>query len=346
MVFESDDWGSIRTRSKKDFEEMLNSGLGVDQSNFTKFDSLESENDLENLFSLLSQHKDSMGNHAVLTPMCIMANPDFEKIRETNFSEYFFENFTETCKRYPAHSKVPMLWRKGIEKHLFVPAFHGREHLNVSRWLGALKEGNEGLRIAFEHHSFGVMEFKGQKIPEYLGAFHPDTPEDLPAFEKIIKSGTTIFRNICGYDPTHFVAPNRESARQLDKLFLNEGIKYLTMSKIRQFPLSNGKTGRELNWLGKKNEFGQVIITRNCHFEPSDRSRTDWVDSCMSDIATAFIWGKPAVISTHRVNYIGFLDPSNSDKGLRELNRLLTNIRLKWPEIEFMTSSELGSLIG
>ena len=30
------------------------------------------------------------------------------------------------------------LWRQGIDERLFVPAFHGREHLSVTRWLKAL----------------------------------------------------------------------------------------------------------------------------------------------------------------------------------------------------------------
>jgi len=50
IVFESDDWGSIRTRSKVDYELMLNSGLELNRSNFTRYDSLESNSDLENLF--------------------------------------------------------------------------------------------------------------------------------------------------------------------------------------------------------------------------------------------------------------------------------------------------------
>ena len=135
VVIESDDWGSVRTRSKKDYDEMLAKGLGVDQSIFTKYDGLESNCDLENLFEVLANHKDSTGRPAVFTPMCVVANPDFEKIKATDYREYHFENFAETCKRYPNHDRVLDLWRKGIENRLFVPALHGREHLSVSRWM-------------------------------------------------------------------------------------------------------------------------------------------------------------------------------------------------------------------
>ena len=35
IVIESDDWGSIRTRSKRDYDKMLRLGLNVDASIFT-----------------------------------------------------------------------------------------------------------------------------------------------------------------------------------------------------------------------------------------------------------------------------------------------------------------------
>ena len=58
-----------------------------------------------------------------------------------------------------------------------------------------------------------------------------------------------------------------------------------------------------------------------------------------------FFWHKPANISSHRVNYIGFLHPENRENSLRKLEELLAKMLKKWPDIEFMTSEELGDLI-
>lgn len=346
VVIESDDWGSVRTRSKRDYDEMLSKGLSVDRSIFTKYDGLESNNDLENLFEVLSKHKDSTGRSAVLTPMCVVANPDFEKISASDFREYHFENLSETCKRYPNHHRVLDLWRKGIEKRLFVPALHGREHLSVSRWMKLLQENNKGIRIAFEHESWGASRYKGEEIPEYLGAFHPDYATDIPKLKEIIESAGELFKQNCDYAPTHFIAPNRESAKVLDETFGKIGVKYLTLAKLRRYPLGNDKYKRELIWLGKRNtKLGQLYLTRNCGFEQVDPSISDWVDRCMCEINNSFNWKKPAVISSHRVNYISLIEPKNADLGLGELNRLLKSILGKWPEVEFMTSTELGDLI-
>jgi hypothetical protein len=69
------------------------------------------------------------------------------------------------------------------------------------------------------------------------------------------------------------------------------------------------------------------------------------VEDCLKEIEIAFKWKKPAVISTHRVNFISGIVPNNSTKGLRELKRLLQTVMTKWPEVEFMTSAELGNTV-
>ena len=346
VLIESDDWGSIRTRSKKDYNKMLTKGLEVNRSNFPMYDSLESNDDLERLFDLLSKHKDSTGRPAVFTPMCIMANPHFEKIKESNFKEYYYENFTDTCRRYPNHNKVLELWREGIVERMFVPAFHGREHLSVSRWMRELQNGNKGLLTAFEHESFGGTWYKGIQIPEYLGAFHPDYTSDIPTLEKVIITGAKLFKTNCGYQPTHFIAPNRESAKVLDSTLRKVGIRYMTMAKLRHYPLGDDKYKRDFIWLGKQNKkLDQLYITRNCYFEQSSPLHNEWVTSCLKEIEIAFKWHKPAIISTHRVNYIGSINPKNATNGLKELDRLLSIIIKKWPDVEFMTSTELGEVI-
>jgi len=97
-----------------------------------------------------------------------------------------------------------------------------------------------------------------------------------------------------------------------------------------------------------KNRYNQQYLTRNCFFEPNswehDRNK-DWVNDCMHEIEIAFRCHKPATISSHRVNYTGTLHPDNRANGLRKLAVLLSEITKHWPEVEFMTSVELGDLI-
>lgn len=128
IVFESDDWGSIRMPSRETYEKLVRSGDQADQDPFTRYDALASESDLQHLFDTLTKYADSNGRHPVITANCAVANPDFDKIRASEYREYFYEPFTETLKRYPQHERSFELWQQGIGKRIFFPQLHGREH--------------------------------------------------------------------------------------------------------------------------------------------------------------------------------------------------------------------------
>jgi hypothetical protein len=66
----------------------------------------------------------------------------------------------------------------------------------------------------------------------------------------------------------------------------------------------------------------------------------------LNRIETAFRYYKPAIISSHRVNFIGAIVPDNRNKNLMLLKQLLFEIVKKWPDVEFMSSDQLGDLMG
>jgi len=47
----------------------------------------------------------------------------------------------------------------------------------------------------------------------------------------------------------------------------------------------------------------------------------------------------------HRLNVIGAIDVKNRKDNLFLLKNLLTQIANRWPEVEFMSTDELGDLI-
>ena len=145
-----------------------------------------------------------------------------------------------------------------------------------------------------------------------------------------------------------FVPTNGPFNNSLEKVLAQNGIKFINSAKIQHEPQGNGIYKKNIRFIGSKNKLGQVYLTRNCFFEPSSMehpANTDWIGNCMREIESAFRWGKPATISSHRVNYIGFLNPENRERGLKQLNELLMKMLKKWPDIEFMTSVELGNTI-
>ncbi|MBP7507735.1 MAG: hypothetical protein KA807_07940 [Prolixibacteraceae bacterium] len=348
LVLESDDWGSIRMPSRDVYESLIQAGFDLtsdDGARFNKYDTLASYEDLSCLFEILTSFKDQTGRPPVFTPVAVVANPDFEKIIRSDFSHYFYEPFNLTLTRYSGCEKSFDLWLEGINKRLFVPQFHGREHLNVKIWLKTLKEGNEKTLTAFKN---GMWGFSTTEVPEInaelQAAFDFIDTKDLIYHEEVIVTGLMLFYQIFGYRATYFVPPNGPFSSKLEPVCAREGIRYIATSKIQNEPLGQGRIKRNLHWIGQRNRNGLIYITRNCFFEPSQPG-LDWVGNCLSDIAIAFKWGKPAVISTHRVNYIGSLYRINRENGLKQLECLLKQIIKNWPDVEFISSAELGEII-
>ncbi len=351
LVIESDDWGSVRIRDKAAYEALKQKGLNVDSSHYDSVEALESNEDLERLFDLLLSIKDVHGNSLKFTPMCIMGNPDFEKIKASDYQQYFFQPLAETIAEYPESDRLLELWKKGVEQNVFVPEIHGREHINVRRYMHILQthEGKEGMRFALEHHSVGPSAFRGIVYPNYLGALHPEAKEEIKELHQHLLEAGELFKRYVGYAPKAFIAPNAEEPKELESPLLQIGVKYLTRSKKRVYPLGDGQFAKEWNFIGRQNELGQTYLNRNAFFEPvcfgEQEHITDWVVSCLQEMEIAFRWKKPVVISSHRVNYVGSINPVNRDKGLKSLKELMTKALKKWPNLEFMTSAELGDYI-
>ncbi len=345
IVIESDDWGSIRMSSKDSFGRLRKKGLnltGGDSTRYNSFDCIESASDLSALFETLQLVKDSAGNHPVITALCLSANPDFDLIESNNFQAYSFEPFTKTLERYNRPGTIE-LYREGISNHLFIPQFHGREHLNVAVWMRALQDNDPQTMAAFEEGVWGFKNTNSNKI-NYQAAFDLELVEDLELQKNIIREGLQLFEELHGFKASFFVPPNGPINNVLEKTAAENGIQYMSAPKIQQEVLGNGNTRKVYHYLGQQNKSKQLYITRNCFFEPSATGK-DWVSSCLADINTAFRWHKPAVISTHRVNYTGSLDEGNRKSGLQQLKTLLTGITTKWPEVIFLSSNQLGDLI-
>lgn len=347
IVIESDDWGAIRMPSAEVVEKLKNYGLNVEKCHYMKNDALASEEDLENLLNVLIDIVSENGQHPILTANTIVANPDFKKIWETNYEYYFYELFTDTLKKYPQHENSFKYWIEGMDKKLFYPQFHGREHLQVSRWMKDLKLPNRELQFAFRNNFYGISNSVSQhKRKSYQAAYDIENENDLDFIQEAITDGLSIFESVFGYRSKSTIAPNFVWDADIEKILSHCGVLYLQGGRVQRFPARRvNKRKYVRRFTGQSNEFNQIYLIRNCSFEPSSNESIDWVGSCMSEINTAFMWGKPAIIDSHRVNYIGFINTDNRERSLKLLKKLLTNIVKKWPDVEFMTSDQLGNVI-
>lgn len=347
IVIESDDWGGISMPSKDAYNTLLKSGVSVDKNPYAKYDSLASASDLEILFETLSKYKDKNGNSPVITANTNVANPDFEKIKQSGFEEYIYEPFTKTLERYPEHNNAFALWQQGMAQKVFVPQFHGREHLNPLLWLNELKEGkNPKLQLAFDLGCFNLSKDGFlQKSKIYNTAFYPYNEEQRSAMFKAIPDGLNLFEEQLGYRAESFIATGYFWNSEIEQLLSENGITSLQGLPIQKEPKIGQKHGKKLNYTGKYNKHGQLYLVRNAFFEPSLYPGTDNVADCLKRIQTAFDNKKPAILSSHRLNFIGYIDGANRTRNIALLNELLAGIVKKWPDAEFMSSNQLTQII-
>jgi len=348
LVIESDDWGSIRMPSKKTYQKFLDNGIRVDRDPYCKYDSLASKEDLEALFEVLKKVKDKNGRNAILTANSVVANPDFEKIKKSDFTQYHYEPFTETIKKSPHHDGALELWRQGMSEGIFYPQFHGREHVNIKKWLHSLQVGEEVTRLSFEFKTFGLTSEVDSRINNnYMGAFNSGLPEDIQQYNIILREGLDLFEKIFGYRSLSFIPTTYTWNPNIEQSLRLYGVKYLQGIVSQRIPLDDDTTFtyKNNNYQGTQSKSGLLYLMRNSYFEPSQNPSIDWVSNCLNRIYIAFRWNKPATISVHRLNFIGSIFPENRNQNLKLFSRLLNEIVKKWPTVEFMSSSQLGSLM-
>jgi hypothetical protein len=340
IIIESDDWGAIRTPSKEALNYFERKGFDISNSIY-KNDSLASQQDLEKLFEVLQSYKGSDGKPAVITANAIMANPDFEKIKAHDFREYFWEPFTETLKRYPKHQNNFTLWKQGMKEKVFHPQFHGREHLNINRWMKALQSKDESILTSFDQQT----TYSGKADYSFMEAYDWDAPEDIKEHETIIEAGLKIFERQFGFKPKSFIAPCYNWDTKLEPFLSGHGIEWIQSLRSQLQPTGVFDEYQAIRHSFAQQQNGLRYNIRNCFFEPSMLPQKDWVNSCLAQIQAAFLFSKPAVICSHRINFVGFINPKNGERGLSDLNQLLKGIVKKWPEAKFITTDELSEYI-
>lgn len=350
VVIAVDDYGNVRVDSKAARTAMDKEGLKI-ESRFDAFDTLETKEDLVQLFETLSSVKDKNGQPAVFTPFALPCNINFEKMAAENYQQYHYEMLPETYAKLSeqqpkAYEGTWSLWKEGIERKLMRPEFHGREHFNLKVFDEKLSNKDHELLTALRNRSLTSITSSGYKSIGWTAAFSFwDPVNDTQRFSEIIETGLTAFEKVYGYPSTVFTPPAQQLPEFLEAQLSAMGIKALDKPFSHPKHLGFGQYKKQFNTMGYNKNNQLVELVRNVVFEPTDDRGIDWVSYSLQQVEAAFFWNKPAIISTHRVNFCGHIDSNNRAVGLKALKALLVAIVRKWPEVEFMTAGELSNLI-
>lgn len=349
VVFNVDDYGNVRLASRSAYEKLSKSGLEL-KNRFDRLDTLETRDDLEALLEVLSSVRDNAGRAAVFTSYALCANPDFEALRR-HPDNYRYEDLTSTFARLSgddpqAYDGTWALWREGMAKGLLQPEFHGREHLNLRLLEYKLARRRPDLMANLENNSMaGLSEEPAVSNVGFTHAFGIADKADIERHKEIVSDGLTLFTRVFGRPARSFTPAAQRLHPDLYGFIEEQGIQAIDKPLHTVQRIDRHRTRRELNFLGHRRGERHVTLVRNVVFEPNLKPGTDEVARTLAQIAAAFRWGKPAMISSHRVNFCGHIDPANRRAGLAELKRLLQAIVRRWPDVEFIGAGELAERI-
>ena len=349
VVISVDDYGNVRTDSKGAIERMMASGL-QSKSRFDLLDTLETREDLEMLYEVLSSVKGSNGKHAVFTPFSIPCNINFEKMAEDNFEKYTYELLPQTFEKltqfYPkAYENTWDLWQEGISSGLMAPQFHGREHFNLKAFTEKLEKNDNELLTALKNRSNAFISSSGYSTISYTAAFEFWDFKENENLLTILEDGLHNFKKVFGYDSTHFNPPGGREHLSIHSKLAALGVISVDNSFIKKEHQGFGKYKTKINRNGTFNSHGLLQLVRNVVFEPNLDSSIDSVGLAMNQIDLAFKYNAPVNISSHRVNFSGFVDSNNRREGLEDLKKLLNRIVAKYPETEFVSVEELVAIM-
>ena len=349
IVLQSDDWGSVRTTSLEALDALRQSGVDTAACHYLSNDALATDEDLEALFETLQSVRDRDGHPSVLSPNVLTHNPDFAAIAASDFTTYASHPIQETFEALKARDDRYRgglsLWQEGISAGLFAPQLHGAEHVQVGRWLRALREGNPVVRKAFDFGMWGVSRKTSPSIEKSLqAALDDDSPEDATLSQTRLADACKAFEALFGRPSASFTPPNYTWSSAHETVLKAHGTRAL-QSFTRQWRPKGEPVNPERIFSGDRSPVGLTYIQRNVHFEPSENPRVDAVEQAMKAVQTAFRWHRAAVISTHRVNYVGALQLENRSRGLEQLGRLLRAVTNRWPDVQFISTEALVDLM-
>ena len=340
-----DDYGSVRTASPHAWKQLESAGLAV-SNQMDRFDAVETRDDLAALFEVLGAVRDSKERPAVFTAYTLSANPDFEQIRADG-KRYHFETVPRTFEQLAAEQPTAYggawsLWQEGMAKGLIRPQFHGREHYNIELLEKKLAAQAWDLLTNLECSSMaGIGRETTMPGVGFTEAFGLHDKASLSAHRQILEDGLNLFEQVWGFRSETFTPPAQKLHPSLYPVAEAGGVVSIDKPLRCVRPMGDGTSQREVNRSGRQKGQGHVTVVRNVVFEPCKDMGFEPVSRALEQVQAAFFWGRPAIISSHRVNFGGHLDEANRMRGLDALRRLLESIVARWPEVEFVSVDQL-----
>lgn len=343
VVFEGDDWGSCefaRNRADADvlasmLETVAGAVVGIHLAG-----TLETPQDLNRLYGILAGARGADGQRAVFTAFVCVGNPDYAAVRASGFNAYADIGIDAGVPPGWERGDVVGAWRTGMAQGVFAPEFHSNlHHTSPELWLERLRaEGAKGdfARAAFERSVFTQTEH----LPEFARM-------NVRRQADWVRTGVERFTRVTGYAPA--CAVTSDACPVTETVWSIHGIRTVGLKRCvdhddraivyHSKPWNNQDRHSPMGAYNAVNDL--VYLNRNVFFECASGAPDQLAEAVLPVIRRRWAANEPAVICTHRANYVS-LNPAIPESGFRELASLLG--ALSRAGARFITSAELGDL--
>jgi len=338
VVVESDDWGACEYAPTRALWEAACEQAPAGSLRNAQYGKLESPEELERLGALLDRYPDGNGLPLTLTAFFCLANPDYARIKATG--EYHDLPVDRGFPPLWQGAGLVAAWRQAVENGWLSPEFHSRlHHIHAGEWLRLLKgDGpeSEEARRRFEHETY----YQNRHYPEYAGM----TPE---ATWQWIAPALATFERLFSRRPTAGVTSDATALTEI--IWAANGIRTFCLRNF-SIPGAAPLVYATKPWnnqdpatpMGAWNPVTDVVyLSRNIFFEPGFDPEYRF-EKIISDIEAVWQRNEPAILSTHRLNFISW-NREIAARGLSELQRLLAHLHERG-DVHFMTTDEVAQL--
>jgi len=289
---------------------------------------------LQRIGDVLQGHRDAAGRTPVMSLALVLAVPDGPAIARTG-------QYRAVELDAPCFAPIRQALQEGAARGVFALQLHGMEHY----WPPTL------------------MASADPAVQAWLRQPVPATTEDLPSplqsrwvdartlpsrslgvaeIEDAVAAEVQAYARIVGEPPRVVVPPTFVWTREVEQAWADAGLRCVVTPGWRypargadglpcgdEGPITNGDCSGEIGYL-----------VRTDYFEPA---RGRGAAHALGVFERKTAEGRPCLLENHRDNFI--VDAKTRDQALAELDALLAAVRQRQPDVRFMSTWELHTIV-
>ena len=288
---------------------------------------------LEAIAEVLSRYRDSDGHPALMTIGVVLSIPDADGIAATGkYQARFLDE--------PACRVIVEALKRGEAAGVFDLQLHGLAHYWPDNFMAAWRR-DETIRRWLIKESW-----RTENLPPWLQSRWIDAVDGLPskplerhAVREAVRREIEGFHRCFGRQPKVVVPPTFVWDETVETAYAEAGVEVLITpgGRYRGRDAQGRLTEPERHYYnGELLATGLTALVRDIYFEPALGHRPDEV---LAAVADKWRRREPALLETHRFNFLG----DNLPESLACLENLLRQVLAHHPRVRFLSSHQLAA---